>query len=478
MKKLSVLVPFVLSACAVGPDYKREKTEVPTSLPTITSGEQEMKEAIDVHWWRIFEDPRLEDLVKFAVEKNLDLEVALARVDEARANLGIAKADFFPSLDLKALAAKEKVSENGPLATPLNKESVNVYQLGVNLSYEIDLWGKIRRANEAARAELWQSDFNRANVQLTLVSQVVSTYFLMSSLDLQLAIARDTYLSRKNSYELIDKRYKGGLTSELNARQAESEMHAASAQVANLEDSVNRAESALAVLLGRDPKEIIESPLVRGKSMRELAVPPKLPNLLPSTLLERRPDIAAAEQQLIAANARIGVAKAYYFPSFSLLGSFGVESTDLKNLFQGPSQSWNFGLGLAMPIFNGGKTGYLVEAATARQRAALAQYKKSIQLAFTEVRNALKSYDTGRNAIEAQKLQVEAVKRNLYLANLRYKNGQSPYLEVLDAERQLYSVQLSLVQSQQARLVSVVDLYKALGGGWANPESNNTVKNN
>lgn len=462
----SIFICLVMSACTMGPDYKRGSTPVPSEIPSINSAELEQKDMIDIDWWRSFNDPQLDEMVKFAIHHNLDLELALARVDEARASLGIAKADFFPSLDLRAGGSRQKVSETTALAIPSEASTYNDFSLGLNLSYEIDLWGKIRRSNEAAKAELFQADFNRANVQLTLVSGVVTTYFLMRSLDLQLSIAKDTYKSRKDSYDLMTKRFKGGLTSELNARQSEAEMHAAMASVAQLEDSVSRAESALSILLGRNAKQIFESPMPRGKTVRDFVMPPTLPIILPSKLLERRPDIASAEQQLIAANARIGLAKAYYFPSFSLIGGLGVESQDLKDLFKGPSQTWSYGLNLTMPIFNAGKTGYMVDAATARQKQALTQYQKSIQVAFTEVRNALKAYDTGKIVIDAQKSQVDAVERNLYLANLRYKNGQSPYLDVLDAERQLFQVQLALVQSQQARLVSVVDLYKALGGGW------------
>ena len=459
----------ILQLCwsaAVGPDYQRVSTTVPKTIPAINSGELEQKDNIDVTWWKIFNDNQLNAMVKTAFEHNLDLQVALARVDEFRASLGVAKSDFYPSLSLSAGASRQKLSDNQGIPVPAGYDTYNNFMLGLNLNYEIDFWGKVRRSNEAARAELFQYDFNRANVQLTLISQVVTTYFSLRSLDLQLEIARDTYVSRKDSFDLMSKQFKGGLVSELSTRQAESEMYSAAVSVSVLESSISRTESALAILLGRNPKEIFESPVPRGKNVRELIVPPTLPMLLPSKLLERRPDIASAEQQLIAANARIGLAKSYYFPSISLTGGLGYQSTELNNLFQGPSQTWSFGANLLMPIFDAGRTGYLVEAATARQKQALAQYQKSIQVAFTEVRDALKDYDSGKIIIDMQKTQVEALQRNLYLANLRYKNGQSTYLDVLDAERQLFQVQLASVQAQQNRLVSVVNLYKALGGGW------------
>jgi multidrug efflux system outer membrane protein len=243
-------------------------------------------------------------------------------------------------------------------------------------------------------------------------------------------------------------------------------MRSAEASVSKIDEQISRAESFLSVLIGKSPKEIIETPLARGRKLDDIVMPPQLPSSLPSSLLERRPDITAAEQNLVSANALIGVAKSYYFPSISLAGIFGYESSELKNLFNNGSQAWGLGASISMPIFNGGRTGYLVEAATAQQKAAEVQYRQVIQNAFVEVRNALKTYQSYGNVVEAQKKQVTAIERNLYLAQLRYKNGQSPYLEVLDAERQLFSVQLDLVKSQQSRLVSVVDLYKSLGGGW------------
>ncbi|HWU43493.1 MAG TPA: efflux transporter outer membrane subunit, partial [Bdellovibrio sp.] len=326
MMKRLIIFCLVISACAVGPDYKRTNVRTPDKMPALQTGELEQKELIDTTWWRVFGDPQIENLIKAALDHNLDLQIALSRVDEARASLGISKSDFYPSIDLSAIGARQKVSETaGAIPVPSSLSKYNQYALGLNLSYELDLWGKIRRSNEAARAELFQADFNRANVQLTLISQVVTTYFLLRSLDLQLDIARNTFRSRQDSYELIFKRFKGGLTSELNARQSEAEMHSAQASVAQFENQVSRAESSLSILLGRDPKELIESPLARGKGMRDFIVPPTLPTMIPSKLLERRPDIAAAEEQLIAANARIGVAKSYYFPSISLIGGLGVE---------------------------------------------------------------------------------------------------------------------------------------------------------
>ncbi len=451
-----------LCACAVGPDYKRPSSDLPSAL-FANSTEQN----IEMTWWRQFGDPTLEKLVQAALKNNLDLELALARVDEARARLGISKSQFYPSIDLGATAKREKVTETGMSVIPPGSDSTgNTFLLGLSLSYEIDLWGKIRRSTESAKAQLLSADYNRVNIQLTLISQVVSGYFALRSLDLQYAIAQETLKSRTASYELMFRRFKGGIGSELDARQSESEMHSAQASVAKLADQISRAESFLSVLIGKSPKEIIESPLARGRQLDEFVVPPELPSALPSSLLERRPDISAAEQNLVSANALIGVAKAYYFPSISLGGIFGYESSDLKNLFNSGSQTWGYGASISMPIFNGGRTGYLVEAATAQQKAAEVQYRQVIQNAFVEVRNALKTYASYGDVVEAQKKQVTAIERNLYLAQLRYKNGQSPYLEVLDAERQLFSVQIDLVKSQQSRLVSVVDLYKSLGGGW------------
>jgi multidrug efflux system outer membrane protein len=464
MKALWPLSFFLLtSSCVSGPNYKRPAVEMPDKA---TDGKE-----LPTDWWQLFGDPQLQILVQEALKNNQDLALSLARLDEARALAGVAKADYFPTFDLSGRFGEAQASEVGssPLGTSSRRATFN--QLGLVANYEIDFWGKFRRSNEAARSRLFEADYNRLNVQLQVTSLVAATYIRLRALDSQLKISQQTYQSRIESSELMGKRFKGGASSELDARQAEAEMWDAKSLMTGYEDQVNQMESSLAVLLGRSPRAILNAPLARGKDLSALLTPPELPQELSSRILERRPDILAAEQNLVAENARIGVAKSYYFPSISLFGGIGTDAQDIDNLFKGSSGTWSYGVNVYLPIFNAGRTGYLVEATTARQKQAVASYQKSIQIAFTEVRNSLKTIAKQNEIAQSRKLEVAALERNTYLAKLRYRNGQSPYLEVLDAERRLFQAQLSSVGAEQYHLTAIVDLYKALGGGWAAPQA-------
>lgn len=454
-----VVFSLIVGACATGPDYKRPGTDLPTNKP-MTAKE------IAGEWWRTFGDPELQVLIEEGLRYNQDLALAFARLDEARALAGVAKSEYFPTVNLGAQFGESQMSEVG--STPLlgGARTIKTNQVGIAASYELDLWGKVRRSNEAARARLLEADYNRLNVQLQITSLIATSYIRLRSLDAQLQISRKTYQSRVDSNEMISKRFRGGVSSELDARQAEAEMWQTKAQVSYYEELVARLESSLMVLLGRSAKAIIETPLARGKSLAELMVPPTLPERLSSEVLERRPDILAAEQALVAENARIGVAKSFYFPSISLFGGLGTDARDIDNLFKGNSGTWSYGINLFMPIFTAGRTGSLVEATTARQKQAVSSYQKTIQIAFTEVRDATVSFEKQGDLLKSRNAEVNALSRNVYLANLRYRNGQSPYLEVLDAERRLFSSELNQVSAQENLLVSVVDMYKALGGGW------------
>lgn len=451
------------SSCVTGPDYKRPAVEMPDK---VADGKE-----LPTDWWKLFGDPQLQVLVQEALKYNQDLALSLARLDEARALAGIAKADYFPTLDLAARFGEAEISEVGSSTLGATSRRSTFNQLGLVANYEIDFWGKFRRSNEAARSRLFEADYNRVNVQLQVTSLVAATYIRLRALDSQLKISQLTYKSRQESNDLMEKRFKGGASSELDARQAEAEMWDAKSLVSAYEDQLNQMESSLAVLLGRSPKAILQAPLARGNELSSLLVPPELPVELSSRILERRPDILAAEQNLVAENARIGVAKSYYFPSISLFGGVGTDARDIDNLFKGQAGTWNYGINVYLPIFNAGRTGYLVEATTARQKQAVASYQKSIQIAFTEVRNSLKTIAKQSEIVQSRKLEVVALERNTYLAKLRYRNGQSPYLEVLDAERRLFQSQLSSVTAEQSHLTAIVDLYKALGGGWNAPQA-------
>lgn len=456
-RTLPLLLSLALTACAVGPDYSRPKFDLPASTPT-----QQASVASD--WWQQFHDPVLDQLISEALQHNQDLALSAAQVDEAAALAGIARAQLLPSLAANAGYQRARTSaETTTAGSPLVSD---VRTANLTASWELDLWGKLRRSNEAARATLAASQYNRDAARLSLSAQVAQTYFQMRAFDAQLDIAKRTLDSREASLLLRQKRFKGGMTSELDMRQAESEAASARATIPQLSKSLQQTETALAVLLGRSPRELLEGKLQRGQAIDLLTVPPSIPADLSSSLLERRPDLAAAEAQLIAANARIGVAKAAYFPSISLTGALGSQSLSMETLFSGATRTWSFVGNATAPIFNFGQTGLNVDAASARQRQALAQYQKSVQTAFKETQDALVASSSAREVQEAQTTQLTALNRALHLATLRYDNGYSSYLDVLDAERNTFQAELNLVNAQLDRLNAAISLYKALGGGW------------
>ncbi len=462
-RTLPLLLSLALTACAVGPDYSRPNFDLPASTTT-----QQASVASD--WWQQFNDPVLDQLISEALQHNQDLALSAAQVDEAAALAGIARAQLLPSLAANAGYQRARTSaETTTAGSPL---IADVRTANLTASWELDLWGKLRRSSEAARATLAASQYNRDAARLSLSAQVAQTYFQMRAFDAQLDIAKRTLDSRESSLQLRQKRFKGGMTSELDMRQAESEAASARATIPQLSKSLQQTETALAVLLGRTPRELLEGKLQRGQAIDLLNVPPSIPADLSSSLLERRPDLAAAEAQLIAANARIGVAKAAYFPSISLTGALGSQSLSMETLFSGATRTWSFVGNATAPIFNFGQTGLNVDAASARQRQALAQYQKSVQTAFKETQDALVASSAAREVQEAQTTQLAALNRALHLATLRYDNGYSSYLDVLDAERNTFQAELNLVNAKLDRLNAAISLYKALGGGWEMPPSN------
>lgn len=451
-----------LSGCAFGPDHTRPGMETPEAWRTEAATAGRVQDG----WWRGFNDPALDALVEAALVSNRDLAKAVASVDEARAQLGLARANQLPSLDAQGSSQRQRHSLEGLNAfTPENRVQ-DLHAAGGALSYEVDLWGRYRRATEAARADLLSGMAARDTVRLALVAQVARTYFDLRAFDRQLQIARDTLASREASRDLRKVRYELGLTSELDYRQAIAESESARATVSTLEYNVAASETALGVLTGKSPRDIVAGGVQRGLAVDAVPTAPTIPAGLPSELLERRPDIVQAEQQLAAANARIGVAKAAYFPSISLTGLLGYESTALTSLFTGPAGTWRYAGNVTMPIFDFGRVKAGVEAAEARQRGALAAYEKAVQDAFRETQDALAANRRARGMVEAQNTQVAALRRSLHLARLRYDNGYSSYLEVHDAERGLFSAEVALAAAQRDQLVAMVDIYRALGGGW------------
>jgi multidrug efflux system outer membrane protein len=459
----TLLLSALLAGCmTVGPDYKRPAIDMPEQWPGATGS----VEPVSATWWKAYNDPVLDKLVDDALLQNLDLRAAIARVAEARAALGITRADQFPAVGAEAGASRNRASENSVLAFPGVDPEYSSYNAGLNVGYEIDFWGKYRRATEAARAELLGSQYNRDAVRLTLVTDVVRGYFALRALDAQVEVTKRTIHSRLASTALQRMRFESGLASELDLRQSEAEAAQAQALLPSIESQLAQQETALAVLVGRSARDIVAKPVDRGAAIEAIVAPPAVPSGLPSELLERRPDLRAAEQALVAANARIGQAKAAYYPSISLTGVLGVESVSLGDLFKTSSRYWTFGASAAQTVFDADRTGSLVAGAQAREQQVVAQYQSSIQRAFKDALDALVIQRKAREALEAETRRRDALKTALNLAQMRYDNGISSLLDVLISERALLEAELNRVEAQRAQLAATADLFKALGGGW------------
>jgi multidrug efflux system outer membrane protein len=449
---LALAVP--LSACMVGPDYRRPEVEVPAAWRL---GETEAGILSNIAWWDQFEDPALSDLVRTALANNKDLKIATANVDQAFAQYGIARAAQFPQVNGGVSVARERSSANAPLP---GGRTVNDYAVNLSASFELDVWGKLRRATESARASLLASEQGKGTVVLTVVTTVASGYIQLRALDRQLEIAQYTSRSLGEAARLQRVRFDEGAVPQSDYLQAESQYRDAAARVPELEREIAQQENFISVLLGHNP-----GPIARGRDIDSLRFP-AVPEGLPASLLERRPDIRQAEQNLIAANANIGVAKAAYFPDISLTALLGLESAQLSDLFKGPSRAWSFGAGVLQPIFNAGRIRSQVEGAEAADRQALYTYEKSIISAFQDVENALIDRLKFGQIREEQAKNVEALRRFRDLAELRYREGATIYLEVANAEQLLFNAQLAYVATQAQLFQSYANLYKAMGGGW------------
>lgn len=452
---LTVAIGLALGGCSLAPIYERPDVPIPAQWQVDI---QTANNLANTTWWEQFRDPVLNALIQTALQDNKDVQIAAARVEEYMGRYGVTRSEQFPQVGANADAARTRGSENGAL--PPGANPVNTFQVDLGVSFELDLWGKLRNASEAARAQLLATEEAKRTVILTLVSQLANSYVQLLNLDQQLVVTRETLGTRGESVRINGLRFKAGLISELDYQQAVAEYQSAAVQVPRLERLIAQQENAISLLLGRNPGTIR-----RGLTLEQLALP-QVPGGLPSELLERRPDIRQAEQQLIAANALIGVAKAAFFPSISLTGLFGVASTDLSDLFEGPSRTWQFAGILAQPIFTGGRLEGQLQVAEAVQKQALLNYQQVIQRAFAEVDDSLIAVGKLREQLKDQAAQVNALQRNVDLATLRYQNGYSDYLTVVDAERNLYAAQLQYVQDQGLLFATLVNLYKALGGGW------------
>jgi multidrug efflux system outer membrane protein len=453
-------ISLLASGCTVGPNYKRPIVAVPGSyrgmIPEQTTPTQ-IASLGDQKWWEIFQDEQLRALIRTALQQNYDLRIAASRVIEAQAQVGITRADQFPSLSGGAGIADLRSAQSKFL--PAFETSTG--QVNLSAAWELDFWGKFRRATEAARANLLASEWARQEVVSTLVANVSAAYFQLRALDLQLEISKRTLDSRQESLRLTRILADGGSTSLLDVRQAEQLVFTAGAEIPALEQQIEQQENFLSVLLGQNPTDV-----PRGKALTDQPHPPEVPPGLPSALLERRPDIREAEAQLIAANAQIGVARAAYFPEISLNGNGGFESSALTGLFSGPAGAWSFGASLTEPIFTAGRLRSGVRLAEARQETAVLLYQQSIQAAFRSVSDGLVAYRKTHEFRVQQDSLFQSAQDAARLSHMRYTGGATGYLEVLTNETNAFSTELGLAQARLNELLALVQLYEALGGGW------------
>jgi len=455
---LSMAVACALAGCMMGPDYKRPDVDTPQAYRV------EVKSAADLinsAWWEQFEDPVLNELIKTALAENKDVRIAASRVEEFLGRYGVTRSQLFPQVATQFGAGSQRISTaTQPALASTQSNTFDSYSLDLGMSWEIDLWGKLRRATEAARAELLATEQARQTVILSLTSGVATSYVTLIDLDRQLAIAKSTADSRGEFFRIIKLRFEGGVVSEVELNQARSDYEFALSTVPVIEKQIAQQENALSVLLGRNP-----GPIARDRTLDKLVLP-QVPADLPSSLLERRPDIRQSEQLMVAANARIGVAKAQFFPTISLTAILGTASSALGNLFKGASQTWSYGGTVTQPIFTGGNLISQLRVAESQQKTALLQYQRSIQTAFQEVNDSLIDQTKTREQLAAQARQVDSLRNYARLARLRYDNGFTSYLEVTDAETKLFNAELQYVQSQGQLFFALINVYKSMGGGW------------
>jgi len=458
---LGLLPIMLLSAgCAVGPNYKRPSVDVPGMYRGTTSQDAALPPAEslgDQKWWEVFQDKQLQDLVHTALQQNYDVRIAATRILQAQAQLGITRADQLPTISGGAQA----VNQRNPRGKFFPPYETSANQVNLALAWELDFWGRYRRATESARANLLANEWAREAVVSTLVSDVATAYFELRALDLQLEISRRTLVSRQDSLQLTQTLANGGATSMLDVRQAEQLVDTAAETVPDLERRIEQQENFLSTLLGNNP-----GPIARGMKLTEQPHAPDVPAGLPSSLLERRPDIREAEAQLISANAQIGVAKAAYFPQINLTAAAGYQSSALTSLFTGPAGLWSFGGSLVQPLFTGGRIRSGVRFSEARQQEMVLTYQQTIQQAFRGVSDALVEYHKDREFREDQQQLAFSAQDAAHLSEMRYRGGATSYLEVLTNETNYFDAELGLAQAQSNELVALVRIYRNLGGGW------------
>jgi outer membrane protein, multidrug efflux system len=490
---LGVVFLCVAGGCAVGPGYRRPDLGMPAewrrtdpavdslrpfydslmanrdTLPLNPSG----AEAVSVDssagpgallsdttgnlvWFDLLRDPELRKLVEMALRENRDVRVAIATINEFRAQYGVARGDFFPQISLSAQGGRTQT-----VLGTLGSFTYNQLQATANVSWELDFWGRIRRSTEAARSDLLAQQENRRAVVLTLVGDVASSYLLLRQLDLALEISRRTLAANRETFRLARRRFDQGLISELDVRQFESEVASPAASVALLEGQITQTENQISLLIGSNPRSI-----PRGRPLTDVLGELTVPSVLPRSLLDRRPDVRQAEAQLHASTARIGAAKAELYPTLMVTGDYGTYASNADDLFKNNSEIYQILGGVSMPIFTGGRVGKQVDVARARADQSRYSYEQTVLIALREVEDAVAGVRSSRNQVAAQQTQVDALRRALRLAEMRYQSGASSYLDLLDAQRSLFSAELSLAQVQGQQATAAVTLYTALGGGW------------
>jgi multidrug efflux system outer membrane protein len=447
-----------LGGCTVGPDYVRPQIDAPQ---TFRYEEQDARELADTEWWKQFDDPVLDGLIDEALSGNKGMQIAAANVEAAAAILTQTRSGLFPQVGYQADGGRQRFSARN--ATPLSAAIPNpqtAYEALLGASWEIDLWGRIRRLSESARASVLATEEARRGVILSLVASVATSYLQLRSLDYQLEIAQRTLATYAESVRLFELQFQYGQVSQLTLEQSRSQYEAAAAAIPQIERDIVQTENAISILLGRNPGAV-----ARGKVLTELVLP-AVPAGVPSQLLERRPDIAQAEQQLVAANAQIGAARAQYFPTISLTGAFGSASGQLSDLFSGPARAWSYAGVFAGPVFTGGLISGQVAQAEANRQAALVNYQAVIQSAFADVENALVSREKIAQQVEAEARRVKALAEYARLAQLKYDGGYTDYLTVLNAQQQLFPAEINYAQNLGQKYNALVNLYKSMGGGW------------
>jgi multidrug efflux system outer membrane protein len=462
---IASIAALLVGCHAVGPNYARPRVITPDSFRG--SGDAvpvlDPSSLTDLKWFELFKDEELQKLISEALESNYDLRDAVARVEVARGNLGITRADQFPAIGASTNITTLRNSVDGSFPLPPGFDQRRTFGgLALNLlSFEADIWGRLRSATQAAQADLLATEENRKAVTMTLVGDVAGAYFNLLESDMELTIAERTLNTREESLKIIRSRERNGLATTLEVRQGEQLVQAAQQVIPSVEQRIDLTENQISLLLGRTPGSVR-----RGRLLTEQEQPLSVPAGLPSALLERRPDIRAAEQRLISANAQIGVAKAAYYPRISLTGLLGYQSGQLSNLFSVPTGLWQFVPQVTQPIFTGGRTGSTVAVSKAQEQIALVQYERSIQTAFREVSDALIQYEKQREVRATQEQLVSTLQDRSRLSYVRYRGGVDTLLNALDADRDLFDAELGLAQTRRNELVALVQLYRALGGGW------------